>query len=40
MTKREKEMLTSLVLDVINSDDKIEALETLYFDVKKMVGVK
>lgn len=40
MTKKEKEILTSLILEIINSDDKIDPLETLYFEVKKMVGIE
>lgn len=39
MTKKEKEILSGLVYDVINSDDKIDPLESLYFMVKRMLGI-
>lgn len=37
MTKKEKERLRSLITEVQLSDDKIEALESLYFYCKSIV---
>ena len=37
MKKKEYEILVNLVGDVEKSDDKIEALESLYFEVRKMI---
>ena len=37
MTKREREILTSIIEDIQESDDKIDALERLYSVVKQMV---
>lgn len=38
MTKSEKEILASICRDIEDSDDKIDALERLYFEVKRMVA--
>lgn len=40
MTKREKEILSSIIDDVSESDDKIEVLERLYLEVKEMINYK
>ena len=40
MNKNEKEILLSICLDVEGSDDKIDALERLYGEVKKMLNIK
>lgn len=40
MTKREKEILWDIIDDVTESDDKIEVLERLYFEVREMIGYK
>ena len=37
MTKREKEILSSIVNDIRKSDDKIDQLERLYSAVKNML---
>lgn len=38
MTKSEKETLVSICRDIEDSDDKIDALERLYFEIKRMVA--
>jgi hypothetical protein len=38
MTKREKEILSSIIDDIDNSDDKIDPLERLYLSVKEMLA--
>lgn len=40
MTKREKEILSSIIHDIDNSDDKIDPLERLYNEVKNMLNIK
>ncbi len=40
MNKREKEILTSICRDIDNTDDKIDVLERLYFEVKRMIKYK
>lgn len=37
MNKNEREILTSCVEDIQSSDDKIEPLERLYAEVKKLL---
>lgn len=37
MTKTEKEILDSVCRDIENADDKIDALERLYSEVKRMI---
>lgn len=37
MTKAEKEILTEICDDIGSADDKIDGLERLYSEVKKMV---
>lgn len=39
MTKKEREILLSLVADVEASDDKIEVLERLYFEIRRWLGL-
>ena len=38
MTKSEKEILASSCQDMEVSDDKIDILERLYFEVKRMIS--
>ena len=38
MTKREKEKLYADCRNIVRSDDKIDALESLYLTVKLMIG--
>ena len=40
MNKREKEVLLSVCQDIEDADDKIDALERLYSEVKKMLSKK
>ena len=40
MNKSEKEVLLSVCQDIEDGDDKIDALERLYSEVKKMLGIK
>ena len=40
MNKIEKEILLSVCQDIDNADDKIDALERLYGEVKKMLKLK
>lgn len=40
MNKKEHEILASIIEDMKKSDDKIETLERLYFEVKKMLNLK
>ena len=40
MSKSEKEVLLSVCQDIEDSDDKIDALERLYSEVKKMLNIK
>ena len=40
MNKSEKEVLLSVCQDVEDADDKIDALERLYSEVKKMLSKK
>lgn len=40
MNKSEKELLLSVCQDIDNADDKIDALERLYLEVKRMLGLK
>ena len=37
MNKNEREILLAICHDVENSDDKIEVLERLYFEIKKIL---
>lgn len=37
MTKNEREILADIVDDIDNSDDKIDALERLYYEIRKMI---
>lgn len=37
MTKSEKEILSSIIYDIDNSDDKIDPLERLYVTVKEII---
>ena len=37
MNKREKEILMSICQDVEDSEDKIDVLERLYFEVKRLI---
>lgn len=40
MNKSEKEVLLSVCQDIEDADDKIDALERLYSEVKKMLSKK
>ena len=40
MTKIEREILTSIVKDIQESDDKIWGLERLYDEVKRMLKIQ
>ena len=40
MTKSEYELLSIIVKDIENSDDKIDVLERLYFEVKRLLNKK
>ena len=40
MNKNEKEVLSSVCQDIEDADDKIDALERLYMEVKKMLKLK
>lgn len=40
MNKNEKETLSSVCQDIEDADDKIDALERLYMEVKKMLKLK
>jgi hypothetical protein len=40
MNKSEKEVLLSVCRDIDNTDDKIDALERLYSEVKRMLKLK
>lgn len=40
MNKSEKEVLLSVCQDIEDADDKIDALERLYSEVKKMLNIK
>lgn len=40
MNKREKEVLLSVCKDIEDTDDKIEALDRLHGEVKKMLNLK
>ena len=40
MNKIEKEILLSICQDIDNADDKIDALERLHGEVKKMLKLK
>ncbi len=37
MNRKEREILSSIINDVEESDDKIDVLERLYFEVKSMI---
>lgn len=37
MTKNESELLAGIVYDIENADDKIDGLERLYQQVRKMI---
>lgn len=37
MTRKEKEEISAIIVEIENADDKIDILERLYFTVKKMV---
>jgi len=39
MTRREKEILSSIIYDIDISDDKIDQLERLFTTVKKMLAL-
>lgn len=40
MNKSEKEILLSICQDIDDADDKIDALERLHIEVKKMLKLK
>lgn len=40
MNKSEKDILSSVCRDIEEADDKIDALERLYSNVKKMLKIK
>jgi hypothetical protein len=40
MNKSEKEILLSVCQDIEDADDKIDALERLYSEVKRMLNIK
>lgn len=40
MNKKEKEVLLSVCKDIDDTDDKIDALERLHREVKKMLNLK
>lgn len=40
MTKREKEILAEIVNEIQESDDKIDVLERLYIEVKRLVKMQ
>lgn len=40
MNKREKEVLLSVCKDIDDTDDKIDVLERLHREVKKMLNLK
>ena len=40
MNKSEKEVLLSVCQDIEDADDKIDALERLHSEVKKMLNIK
>lgn len=40
MNKSEKEVLLSVCQDIEDADDKIDALERLYIEVKRMLKLK
>lgn len=40
MNKREKEVLWSVCQDIDNADDKIDALERLHSEVKRLLNFK
>ena len=40
MNRKEREILSSIINDVEESDDKIDVLERLYFEVKSMIKIE
>ena len=40
MNKSEKAILSSICQDIEDSDDKIDALERLYLEVKRMLKIR